>query len=94
MRLVEHWWNGAWARNRKDVWLGHDGDRWHVWWTERQDKSWGRKRLNMTEADARAWVDHLIKWAPGPRSDWRLIALPRRRELVDRGGGPGGSAPG
>lgn len=80
MRIVQRWWNGAWQVNRRDVVLGRDGDRWHVWWWQHNDKAWGAKKLDLDEATARKLVDDLIKYAPGPRSDWRDLGPREKRE--------------
>jgi hypothetical protein len=79
VRIVERWWNGAWNINRRDVVLGlTDDGRWGVWWWSRNDKATGVKRLDLDETTARKLVDDLIRWTPGPRSDWRQLDPARR----------------
>ncbi|GIF47552.1 hypothetical protein Afe04nite_20910 [Asanoa ferruginea] len=79
MRIVERWWNGSWQVARRDVVLGQlDDGRWGVWWWRRNDTATGVKRLNLDEETARRLIDDLIRWTPGPRSDWRLRDSPRR----------------
>jgi hypothetical protein len=78
VRLVEHWFNQQWGWARKDIWLGHDGDRWHVWWCTRLEYEQGRKRFDMTEDDARLLVDYLKRAAPTDYRRWSDIGITRR----------------
>jgi hypothetical protein len=59
--LVGRWWNGARDSGaRRDIWLMHDGDRWHV--RARHGGPGGReiRYAYDREYEARAMVDRLI----------------------------------
>lgn len=78
MELVERWWNGGWGGARRDIWLGRDGDRWHLWWCERLDLDAGQKRLNLPEETARRYVENLKRTAPGEYERWRQLRIEHR----------------
>jgi len=82
MDVVERWWNGGWGRLvRRDIELARDGDRWQVTWWTGSDRDHAKQERGLSEADARALVDRCIKWAPGPRSQWKDLGPPVRREV-------------
>lgn len=81
MEVVERWWNGGWGRLvRRDVELARDGDRWQVTWWSGSDRDHAKQQSGLSEADARGLVDRCIRWAPGPRSQWRNLGPPKSRE--------------
>lgn len=81
MEVVERWWNGAWGRLvRRDVELARDGDRWTVTWWIGSDREHAGHKANLGEAEAQALLNLLIRWAPGPRSQWRNLGPPASRE--------------
>lgn len=83
MELVERWWNGGWGGVRRDIWLGRDGDRWHLWWCERLDLDAGQKRTDLTEETARRYVEHLKRAAPWPYERWRQLSIHHRPRRAD-----------
>jgi hypothetical protein len=58
--LAGKWWNGRWGRlAKRDIWLyQHKG--WLVRWRTGDSDSPTDEKHFTDEADARAWVDHLM----------------------------------
>lgn len=74
MEIVEHWFNGQWGWARADVWLHRDGDRWTVVAQERLRVEGELRYTELTEAQARAYVRHLLRTVAVGVDRWRDIA--------------------
>jgi hypothetical protein len=70
---VEHWWNGQWGWARLDIYLERVGSRWQVRALERLGETQELTYSDLTAAQARAYVQHLLRTAP-PVGEWRDIA--------------------